>query len=484
MNNLFDMLTKAGYEASSIGNDVLPCTLRIGEEPIGFLMGDLSLRLLPNRETERGRLQPILAFSADNQGIEQEKGEYVLSSYQNVLFTANFDYDSCQPVYNIYFEDKEKNRTLLDSSGDKAAAARAFTKRSGLVSGDIPEPVRNVGRINRFMEEIRKKGYEFRESREKASRTYDITDQEDHVVGYISKNNRVTITSENRKDRRALTSAYLSSNSEEAMLPTFFERLKERLKEIGMALKVAFTPKGRHYAIHNGNHQRIATVGEQSHQVTYTDLTTDAEKAKIDALIDEIQRENTMEQTPDNAVEGRAAAVTEEKAAPEAPSVSTEEIQRLAGVILSDRAAADTFLDAVLSNPEFVTALDQRLAETRENAVPKKEASVPMEKERPIAKEVTSREDSSTEKIKQEFNQAHSYLQTLFGFNQEKYNALRAEMVTKFGTDDPQKFQASLEAKQLTGTGRLKDRLKVSRMAAEAQNAARQTEKTQEKERA
>lgn len=40
------MLTKAGYEAGSTGNGVLPCTLRIGEEPIRFLMGNLSLRLL------------------------------------------------------------------------------------------------------------------------------------------------------------------------------------------------------------------------------------------------------------------------------------------------------------------------------------------------------------------------------------------------------------------------------------------------------
>mgnify|MGYP001018323731 CR=1 FL=1 len=47
MNNLLDMLVKTGYEVSSIGNDVLPCTLRIGNEPIGFLLGDLSVRLLP-----------------------------------------------------------------------------------------------------------------------------------------------------------------------------------------------------------------------------------------------------------------------------------------------------------------------------------------------------------------------------------------------------------------------------------------------------
>ncbi len=172
MNNLFDMLTKAGYEVSSIGNDVLPCTLRIGEEPIGFLLDNLSLRLLPDRERESERLQPILSFSTENQGIEQEHGEYVLSHYQNVLFTASFDYESCRPIYNIYSRDKDDNWTVLNSTGDKAKAAQDFAARSGLVSGEIPEPVRDVDRIERFMDTVRAKGFQFRENRKEADRGF------------------------------------------------------------------------------------------------------------------------------------------------------------------------------------------------------------------------------------------------------------------------------------------------------------------------
>lgn len=471
MNDLFNMLTKAGYEASSIGNDVLPCTLRIGKEPIGFLMDDLSLRLLPEREKENRRLQPILEFSAENQGIEQEQGEYVLSRYQNVLFTAAFDYDSFQPVYNIYMEDKDKDRTLLDSSGDKAAAGRQFASRSGLVTGDIPEPVRAVSRISRFMEAARAKGFECRENRAKANRTYDILDHDGHEVGYIGKDNRVTITSDSGHVKRALTGAYLDSNSDAAYLPGFFERLKERLKEIGMALKVAFTPKGRRYAIHNANRQKVASVEEKTHEVSYTDTATDEEKAKIDALVEEIRQEEAQK-------ERRTERSEPEKEVPAAaaPAVSAEKIRDLTDDILSDRTAAETFLNTVLSNPQFSAMMSRKLAEVQK--VPAREASV--ETRQPAqGKDIPAKEE-----LKQEFDRDYSYLQTLFGFNQEKYDALRSEMTAKFGTDNPKEFQAMLDAGQISSTGKLRDKLETSKKIATVKNTARQTEKAQEKERA
>lgn len=473
MNSLFDMLTKAGYEAGSIGNGILPCTLRIGEEPIGFLMGDLSLRLLPDREKERGRLEPIVGFSRENQGIEQEQGEYVLSRYRNVLFTTAFDYDSCRPVYNIYTKDANGGLTLLDSDGERSAAGRKFASRSGLVSGELPEPVRQAGRVARFMEEARAKNYAFRESREEANRAYDILDSDGREVGYIGKDSRVTIHSEDGRVRKELTGAYLDSGSDAAYLPGFFEKLMERLKEIGMALKVAFTPKGRRYAIHNAEQRKVASVEESTHKVTYTDAATAEEKAKIDALVEEIRREEAQK-----AQAAKEQPEPEQEApVPAAPAVSPEEIQRLAGAVLSDRAAAETFLDAVLASPQFSAILTQKLAEMQK---------APAQKEAPAVKAqpAQGKDAPEKEKLKQEFNREYGRLQTLFGFNQEKYEALRAEMISKFGSDNPKEFEALLDAVRPDGSAGLQDRIAASEKTAAVQNTARNAEKAQERERA
>ncbi|HEX3016249.1 MAG TPA: hypothetical protein VHP31_00140 [Caproicibacter sp.] len=495
MNNLFDMLTKAGYEVSSIGSDVLPCTLRLGDEPIGFLLDNLSLRLLPDREEERGRLQPILSFSTENQGIEQEQGEYVLSRYQNVALTATFDYDSCHPVYNIYSEDKDKNRTLLNSSEEKAAAAKDFASRSGLVSGDIPEPIPDVGRIDRFIDAAQAKGYQIRESRETTHRAYDITDKDGREVGYIGNNNRVTITSENSHVKHTLTNAYLDSSSNAVLLPGFFERLKENLKKIGMALKIVFTPKGRHYAIHNSDHQEIASVGEQTHTVMYTDLATEAEKAKIDALVEGLRREEAQKGNESKNIELEKA-----ESIPIVPTVSAEEIKNVTNAILSDRASAETFLNTILTNQAFNSLLNQKLAEVQRANTPEeesisaakqhsaqaKETTIPTEKVSSTQEKTTpaTMEYPAAEKMREEFDRDYSYLQTLFGFNQEKYDELRVDMTARFGTADPKEFQALLDTGKFDGTSKLQGRLDASRRVAEMKNAARQTEKTQEKERA
>ena len=483
MNNLFDMLTKAGYEVSSIGNDVLPCTLRLGEEPIGFLMDDLSLRLLPDQDKEHGRLKSILSFSTENQGIEQQHGEYVLSHYQDVLFTAVFDYDSCRPVYNIYSRDRDDNWTLLNSAEDRAAAAQDFATRSGLTSENIPEPARDIGRISKFMDAIQTKGFQLHESRKEAQRAFDITDQDGKEVGYIGKDNKVTITSEDNRVKHLLTDAYLESNSGTVLLPSFFERLKERLKEIGMALKVIFTPQGRHYAIRNESHQNIASVEEQTHDVTYTDLATEAEKNKIDALVDEIRRDEAEKGNE----EKEHSEPEKEESTKTVPAISPENIRLYTTAILSDRSASEAFLDAVLQNLEFKTLLSQKLTETRQVPAPNKEKSTSAEKGYSApAKEmaVPAAQNQETKNLKQEFDKDYCYLQTLFGFNQEKYDTLRADMISRFGTDDPKEFQNMLDTGKLETSGKLQGRLETSRKIADMKNATRQTEKPQEKERA
>ena len=461
MNNLLDMLTKAGYEVSSVGNDILPCTLKLGDEPIGFLMEDLSVRLLPDREKERARLEPVVSFAAENQGIEQIEDEFKLSGYKDIAFTAGFDYDSCKPVYNIYSVDTGKNLTLLNSFDDRGEAAKDFVSRSGLVSGEIPSPARKIDRIRQFMDAVREKGFQFRESRDEANRTFDIVDPDGNVVGYIGKDNKVAITSENNRVKRTLTNAYIDTNPDRIMLPSFFEKLKERLKEIGLALKVVFTPKGRHYAIHNERHQEVASVSEKDHAVTYTDAATEEQKAKIDALVEELRRETENREQPSQA--------------------HAEDVRRTAEAVLADPAMTEVFLETVLSNPGFAARLKEKMAEAPEKASAAKEAPAAESGRKAPAK--TEKADPSSEKAKEEFDRDYSYLQTMFGFSREKYDDMKSEMTARFGTADPKEFQAMLEQGAFEEAGTLQGRLKTSRRIAEMKNARTQPEKTQEQQK-
>ena len=488
MNNLLDMLAKAGYEVSSIGNDVLPCTLRVGNQPIGFLLDDLSVRFLPDQEKERARIQPVIAFASENQGIEQDQGEYKLSQYQDVILTASFDYESCRPVYNIYSEDQNKEWTLLNSSEVKSVATKDFVARSGLISSEIPAPALEADRILRFMDAVKQKGYQFRENQEEAHRRYDITDQDGKEVGYIGKDNRVTITSEDSSVRRALTNTYLDTNpNSNDLLQAFFEKLKEGLKEIGMALKVIFTPKGRHYTIHNQQHREVATVNED-HEVTYTDSASAEEKARIDALVEELRREIREKEQPEAAKEREAAVPETKTAETQRPSLSAEEVHRVAEAVLSDPVTAEAFFQTILSNPEFAARLNERMTET---AVPNPVREAPVaevKQETPVqAEKQPAKESPAAAKVRQEFEQDYGYLQTLFGFNQEKYDALKVDMTARFGTADPKEFQSLLSQGKFDRADTLQGRLKSSQRIAELRNnraAAQKQEKTQEKERA
>lgn len=481
MNNLLNMLTKAGYEVSSIGSDVLPCTLRLGNDPIGFLMEDLTVRLLPNRENEQDRILPVIKFASENQGIEQVNGEFKLSQYQDVVLAASFDYNSCKPIYNIYYEDKEKNWILRDSFEEKAAATQNFASRSSLIPSNIPTPTREVDRIRQFMDAVKAKGYKFLENYEEAHRAFDIADSNGHIVGYIGKDNRVSITSENNRVKRTLTSAYLDTNPDRILLPRFFERLKERLKEIGLALKVIFTPKGRHYAIHNEHHQEIATVSEQ-HQVAYTDMATDAQRAKIDALVEELRREG-QEKTQPKKEKIQETERTESVPVISEPIVSADEVRHLAEAVLTDQAIAEIFFQAVLSNPDFVVRLNERMAESQQG--PAKETPAAEKPENSVqAEKQELKENPAAAKVQEDFNRDYMNLQTLFGFNQEKYDAVKADMSARYGTADPKEFQAFLKQGKFDKADTLQGRLKTSQNIADLKNAKAQPEKTQERERA
>lgn len=564
MNNVLDLLVKAGYEASTIGNDVLPCTLRKSGEPIGFLLEDMSVKLLPDREVDRKRLESVISFAVENQGLDTVQDEYKLSRYRNIILTATYDFDSGHPVYNIYSQEKDQDLLLLNSVGDLDAAKRDYISRSGLAQEDLPDQAKQVDRLGKFIDAIKARGYSLKENREEAHRAYDITNKDGHVVGYIGKNNRVTITTENSKTKHFLSGAYIDTNPEQVMLPSFFEKLKDRLKEIGLALKVIFTGKGQHYAIHNEQQQEIATVNER-HEVTYTDRAKAEQKAKIDALVDEIRRENQERQGPEKEATQEAPERQVEPAHTEAikaaPVFTPTEMQRLTEAVLADTALTNSLFGMILSNPDFLSRLNADLAEKLQklNTAAERTTSAksqsheaeqgvkskadvkisqysPEEKEEIInlverirdsghgdtlsdqnvalynaiisekeAHQKTVPANSDVERpradaaqakngprqlnaeeirLSQEFDKYVNLLQTLDGFNEQKQQAVMAEMVARFGTTDPNQFIADLNDGKFSQESTLSERLKTSQKIADLQNAKATPEPAKEKERA
>ena len=487
MDTVLDMLAKAGYEAAGIGDDILPCTLRKGDEPIGFLMGDLSVRLLPDREPERSRIESVLSFASDNQGLDRVEEEYKLSQYRDVLLTSSFDFDDYQPVYNIYSRQEDGSLVLLNSMNNKTEATKDYASRSGLVPSEIPAPERNSGRIRQFAEAIRQMGYRLKEARDEANRAYDITDQEGRTVGFIGKDNRVTITAENKKIKRALTNAYLDTVPNRTALPSFFEKLKNGLKKIGMTLKVVFTYSGRHYAIRNQQQQEIATVSGQKHEVTYNDRATREEMAKIDLLVDEIRRENMEKETP--AAEKAESREPESKA----PAVSKEDARRFAEGILENPELESTFFGVLLSNKEFVSRLNTELEKQQgslEQAAKSQAAEKAKQESRgQAAPEKTQEEEKprvlneSEKTAKQEFNRYYQLAQTFSGFNEEKYKDIQNQMNALFGTADPKAFQAFLQEGKFRESGSLKEKIQTSQRVADLQNGKKAAEPAKNKER-
>jgi hypothetical protein len=365
---------------------------------------------------------------------------------------------------------------------NKTEATKDYASRSGLVPSEIPAPERNSGRIRQFAEAIRQMGYRLKETRDEANRAYDITDQEGRTVGFIGKDNRVTITAENKKIKRALTNAYLDTVPNRTALPSFFEKLKNGLKKIGMTLKVVFTYSGRHYAIRNQQQQEIATVSGQKHEVTYNDRATREEMAKIDLLVDEIRRENMEKETP--AAEKAESREPESKA----PAVSKEDARRFAEGILENPELESTFFGVLLSNKEFVSRLNTELEKQKGNLEQAAEKAK-QESRGQAAPEKTQEEEKprvlneSEKTAKQEFNRYYQLAQTFSGFNEEKYKDIQNQMNALFGTADPEAFQSFLQEGKFRESGSLKEKIQASQRVADLQNGKKAAEPAKNKER-
>lgn len=401
--NIIDILTNSGYEFHSMGSDVLPGTLLKDTQPIGFLMPDLTVSLIPAHENEKAGIEKAVNFAVEYQGLSEIEGEYILTQYDKTLLTVGYAYDEKQPVFKVYSIIDDDTRTIIDSYDTKDAATHAYAELSGLIPGDAEHTLvrdRDSSRISRFVENLKSAGYKLKDSDDKQYHAYEITNSNDDLIGYISNSNKLVLATDNGKLRESVSQLYRDTAPNVVELPSFFEKLKSLLKEIGLILKLHFTPNGKHYAIHDSQSE-IATISDDQ-KITFTPLAKAEQMEKVNRIIDGIKLEQQQK---------KQTATIDYK------SVQTVEAY-----------------DHVYTHQEVQELINKALIEN----------GVSVDLPNSVAeKSVSTQQNKLSEADKallNSFERDYEILQTLDGFNQDQYTALENQMKSTYGTADPVKF--------------------------------------------
>ncbi|WP_042435686.1 hypothetical protein [Faecalispora jeddahensis] len=465
--NVLEALTKSGYEVNSIGSDVFPAALVFEGNPCGFILPDLSVSLIPEHEAKRTALDQVILHAINIQGLEEISGEAKLSQYENTILTVTYDFYENREIFHISALEDDGQMVLVDTCYEKSEATQKFAARSGLV-GNMPTSAYQKNRIQRFMDSIRKRGYNLIASSQKDSfRTYDITDSDGNIVGYIGKNDLVTITSDDRRHNSNLRGAYQETGGDTPTLPAFFEKLKQLLKGIGMALKVSFTPSGRHYAIQD-KHVQVATINDKQ-EITYTPQATETQMRKIDAVVKQAREEYKGEigvdqeknreaqyksSLPDEAPQtGSASDLVQRKDEKNDrqsdPELTTSDIKALAVAVLSNEALSSQLNKELLGKIASFSQNQNSVSQDTFSPTPNQELLI------------------------QDFNEYIDLLKTLDGFNPEEKESLRQEIIAKFGTASLDEFMANMKSGKYDDMETIESRLEYSQKQAAVQNSGR-----------
>lgn len=366
MSVLTDTLTKSGYELISIGAEIFPCTIMLGGEPIGFLKQDGAVSLLPEYEPSRRELESIAEYSREFGSLEQSSHGLIMTRYQDTFLAVEYNPENHAPVYQIYKEQENGEPQRIEVTADRNAAVSQFMGLSGLVRGQTEEPQKDTDK---------QKEYEVKPQEKK----YSITNRNGEEVGYIGKNGMAVMYSS-------------KSEHTEPHQPSFFSRLKEKLAEIGLAIRVHFRRSGAHYAIHDKEHD-IAYISPE-HQISYTSYATPEQTKKIDALVAEILAE-------------RKEPAREQERAAEAPVKDQEKEQDV-------------------QQPDTHSALVQEADRQQET---------PDEKTR-----------KEREIVLRDFERGKEELNLLSGFHPEAESRKKAAFLQLFGTENKDEFLADLKA--------------------------------------
>ena len=233
MNNLFDLITKSGYEIQTIGNSTLPCTLMKSGDPTAILMPDFSLRMVSGMEQIKPELDSMVQFSLENQDMERLGNSFKLSQYKNVYLSTTYDFENRKPLFSVY-QRNGQSMDLLFSSYEQDKAAAAFAQRSGLVQGDVLKEHQQAkeSRIQNFLRQLQTHGFHVARSQEKEHR-YEITDKDGKSVGFIGTDNRAVITSDNLRVRQQLSGLYQKTAAPLTAEPQQLSRWRQLLQNIG-----------------------------------------------------------------------------------------------------------------------------------------------------------------------------------------------------------------------------------------------------------
>ena len=256
-----NLLTDAGYELISInGESVFPCTIVKDGAPLGFIMRDGTVSLLPEHEQARGELEAINAFSRSHSGLEQRPEGLFMTQYQQYALVANYDRTSRAAIYSI-LERSENGFREIQRLSNREDAVQSFVKQSGLLLSDQDRKPEKENRPRLVTE----------------PKQYIIVDPEGKEVGYVGRNGMAKMYADKPKPER----------------PSFLDTLRKKLAEIGMSIRVHYRRKGQHYAVRDDASQRDVAylTPEQPRSIQYTPYATPQQQARIDAIVEEILAE-------------------------------------------------------------------------------------------------------------------------------------------------------------------------------------------------
>ena len=256
-----NLLTDAGYELISInGESVFPCTIVKDGAPLGFIMRDGTVSLLPEHEQARGELEAINAFARSHSGLEQRPEGLMMTQYRQYALVANYDPKSRSAIYSI-LERTENGFRETQRISNREDAVQAFVKQSGLLLSHQDREPQKENRPRLVTE----------------PKQYIIVDPEGKEVGYVGRNGMAKMYVDKPRPER----------------PSLLDMLRKKLAEIGMSIRVHYRRKGQHYAVRDDVSQRDVAylTPEQPRSIQYTPYVTPQQQARIDAIVEEILAE-------------------------------------------------------------------------------------------------------------------------------------------------------------------------------------------------
>lgn len=401
MNNLFDLITKSGYDIQTIGTGSLPCTIMQGDDPVAIMMPDFSLRMVSGKESDKRTLDNMVSFSLNNQGEPIVNGEYCLSSYMNVCLTTSYDLAEHRQIYHVYRRTGDAF-DLIHTDEEQTHAAEAFARSSGMIPGDVLRDYhqKETDRLHAFFTRLHQHG--FREEQGSEDHMYDIVDKDGRQVGYIRSDDRVVVTADDRRIRKRVSDIYRQGKDPVVHNPEHFSRWKQLLRGIGYCFRTYFDRDGATMHVRREDRGDNVAQIDDNDNMTYTEHAQPEEEEKLSEVQQKFREEFKM------AVEQRHE---EEKQQSEEPTQA-------------EQAAPQQEVSQTEHEPE------KSQPQQEEQAAPTQEDH-----------------DTLTQEQKETavaFEGYSKLLITMQGFQSPRVNEIARDMMKQFGTTDPKEFADKL----------------------------------------